>query len=204
MPLETPELISLKLGQAAKNGKNARGLLSYRVVCSVDRQDISLVLVGNEGGGWFSSELVPLTRIEGMLESDGSDDTAIPVNALRAVFVSRSANNAGFLAAVLVTEGLLELTEGSPRRYVRTDSWDRWKRAMLSEQGESFAPEVKKTPILAALEVAQEDGQGTGKKRKKSRPAGNSASCAQMQGEVTDLPDQDSAEPGESANDSPE
>ena len=203
MPLETPELISLKLGQAAKNGKNARGLLSYRVVCSVDRQDISLVLVGNEGGGWFSSELVPLTRIEGMLEAEG-EDTLIPVNALRAVFVSRSANNAGFLAAVLVAEGLLELAEGSPRRYARTDDWDSWKLSMLDEPGESFTPEGKKMPVLAALEAPLEDGQGGGKKRKKSRSGGNPANEAEIPAGATDIAHEADEGSGETDNDSPE
>ena len=203
MSVENPELISLKLGQAEKNGKNARGLLSYRVVCDGDRQDISLVLVGNEGGGWFSPELVPLARIEGMLESQG-EDTPIPVNALRAVFVSRSANNAGFLAAVLVAEGLLELAEGSPRRYARTDDWDTWKLSMLDEPGESFTPEGKKAPVLAALEAPLGGGQGAGKTRKKSRSVGNPTSGTETQGEATDPPAQDTDGSGEAVNDSPE
>lgn len=202
MSVENPELISLKLGQAEKNGKNARGLLSYRVVCDGDRQDISLVLVGNEGGGWFSPELVPLARIEGMLEAEG-EDTLIPVNALRAVFVSRSANNAGFLAAVMVAEGLLELAEGSPRRYIRSDSWDEWKLVMLSEEGESFAPEAKKPPVLGDLGVGPGDGQDAGKKRKKPRPAGNPISGTEPKVEATDPP-QDTDGSGEAVDDSPE
>lgn len=203
MSVENPELISLKLGQAEKNGKNARGLLSYRVVCDADRQDLSFVLVGNEGGGWFSPELVPLARIEGMLESEG-EDTPIPVNALRAVFVSRSANNAGFLAAVLVAEGLLELAEGSPRRYARTDDWDTWKLSMLDEPGESFTPEGKKVPVLAALETPLEDGHGGGKKRKKSRSGGNPADEAEIPAGATDIVHEADEGSGETDNDSPE
>lgn len=205
MTVQNPELISLKLGQAPKAGKTARGLLSYRVLCDADRQSISLALVANEGGGWFSPELVPLARIEAMLTLDTGENTPMPVNVLRAAFVSRSANNPGFLAAVLLAEGLLQLADGASRRYVRADGWDTWKALMLSEPGESFLHKAQKQPALVVKEGLVDNSQGEGKKRKKSRSSSISVDASPAQEEVGDevvavpreFPDHDSEKPEE-------
>lgn len=164
-----PEYLSLRLGQAAKAGKTARGLLSYRVLCDADRHTLFLALVANERGGWFSPERVPLERIEALLSVDSGKDLPVSANVLRDAFVSRSVNNAGFLAAVLVAEGLLKRAGGSSRHYERVDGWDTWKSVALSEPGEPFVSKAKNPPVLAVIESELDVSQAKGKKRKKAQ-----------------------------------
>lgn len=164
---QTIEYLSLKLSQAPKAGLHAKGQVSYRVLSDVDRQQLFLTLVGNEGGGWFSTEIVPLVRVEAALTESPDDGKPLPSSALRRAFVSRSVNNAGFLAAVLRAEGLFQPSTEAPSRHVRGEDWDTWKQVMLSEPGDPYTPEAKKQASLPATVVALDNCPNDGKKRKK-------------------------------------
>ena len=172
------EYLSLKLSQAPKAGLHAKGQVSYRVLSDVDRQQLFLTLVGNEGGGWFSTEIVPLVRVEAALAESPDDGKPLPSSALRRAFVSRSVNNAGFLAAVLRAEGLFEPSIEAPSRHVRGEDWDTWKQAMLSEPGDPYTPEAKKQAALPAKGVALDNCPSDGKKRKKGHSGDRQASVA--------------------------
>lgn len=139
----TPALLSLKLAQAAKTGKYASGRITYRVLADTERTQIFLSLVGNEGGGWFSSEIVPFARIEDVLASAADPSLPVLAKQFRQAFVSRSANNAGFLVAVLRAEGLLGPAPETANQQIRTGDWDAWKAGMLSEPGEPYQPMPK-------------------------------------------------------------
>ena len=172
------EYLSLKLSQAPKAGLHAKGQVSYRVLSDVDRQQLFLTLVGNEGGGWFSTEIVPLVRVEAALAESPDDGKPLPSSALRHAFVSRSVNNAGFLAAVLRAEGLFEPSIEAPSRHVRGEDWDTWKQVMLSEPGDPYTPEAKKQAALPAKGVALDNSPSDGKKRKKVPSGGRQAAVA--------------------------
>jgi hypothetical protein len=54
---------------------------------------------------------------------------------LKDVFVSKSANNAGFLCAVLHALGLLTAAPAAKNQHVVTGDWPLWEKAMLAETG---------------------------------------------------------------------
>jgi hypothetical protein len=62
---------------------------------------------------------------------------------LRPAFVSKSVNNAGFLAALLRAVGLLVPAIENVQQHVLTDDWEIWKSVMLSDAGVPYDPEVK-------------------------------------------------------------
>ena len=140
--------LSLKHAQAAKAGQRATGKISYRILTEeMQRDALFITIVGNEGGGWFSNEIVPLAKIEALLEKH---DSAKPLATkfFAPAFNSKSVNNAGFLAAVLRAEGLLQPAEPGSRLHLVSEEWDIWKAVMLSEPAEAYEPPVK-TPANA-------------------------------------------------------
>src|SRR5471030_270987 len=140
---DAPQYLSLKLGQAAKTGERSTGHISYRVLTCSDRHDLYVTLTGNDGGGWFSGEIVPLSNIEAIFSTLADRHQPFPSKALRPAFVSQSVNNAGFLAALLRAEGLLVPAIENVQQHVLTDDWEIWKSVMLSEPGVPYDPVVK-------------------------------------------------------------
>ena len=79
-----------------------------------------LKLTSNSGGGFFSSEWIAYSAIEKALKAWPADQP-ITSMALRSLSRGKSANNAGFLCAVLVAEGLLEPVPGKTRVHQLAD-----------------------------------------------------------------------------------
>ncbi len=69
--------------------------------------DIHFQVTTNDGGGFFSIEWVTLSAIQEAIET-WPDDQPITSMAFRKIFRGKSANNAGFLVAVLLAERSLE------------------------------------------------------------------------------------------------
>ena len=74
---------------------------------------IWLRLAGNSGSGFFSDEWISWTGIEAALKPI----SPITSYALHQIFKGKSANNAGFLTAVLFKEGILESLPEKRRHY---------------------------------------------------------------------------------------
>ena len=74
---------------------------------------------GNSGGGFFSKEWVTLENIESVLGAI-PDDKPISSFNLEPMFTNHSANNPGFMAAVLLKEGLLVRQPGKRRHFAFT------------------------------------------------------------------------------------
>lgn len=140
---DTTQYLCLKVGQAAKTGERSTGQITYRVLSDTDRQSLFLTLTGNDGGGWFSDEIVPLSRIEEVLDTLPDRSQSFPSKILRPAFVSKSVNNAGFLGALLRAERLLAAAPEDKQQHVLTDAWSDWKAAMLSLDGEPYDPKPK-------------------------------------------------------------
>lgn len=96
----------LKLATANKLGKRAEGSIHYQILADIDRHDLFISITANDSGGYFSSEVVPLAKVQACLDKYEAS-TPFPSKALNDAFVGLSSNNAGFLSAILRSEGVL-------------------------------------------------------------------------------------------------
>jgi hypothetical protein len=176
---DTPQYLSLKVAQAAKTGQGSAGLITYRILTDPKHQTLYLTLVANQGGGWFSNEIVPLSHIEDVLASLPDRHQPLPSKLFRQAFASRSVNNAGFLAAVLRAEGLLAPAPEAAHQHVLTDGWDQWTEHLLSEPGEPYVPSPPKgatdTPKPGIANAKQEKAPKPPGKRKGRLKAGSNS-----------------------------
>ena len=108
---DTPDVLPVRTGQCP----SLKGLsrLTYELGGGTD-DSILLRITDNTGGGHFSDEWVSWKLIELTLQAS----TPITSHLLRKLFNGKSANNAGFLTAVLLKEGLIE-AHPDKRRYYR-------------------------------------------------------------------------------------
>jgi hypothetical protein len=134
--------LSLKLATARKTSQRATGEITYRVLCDEQREQLFITIVSNDGGGYFSKEVVPFDGIERCL-SPYVDGKPLPAKALRDAFVGKSVNNAGFLAAILRAEGLLSGVPDAVHQHQLSGNWSDWKEAMLCANGEPYVPPTK-------------------------------------------------------------
>lgn len=124
----------LNAGTAKKLGQHSAGILNYHVLADNDRRSLLIAVTKNEGGGYFSRERVPFRVIITCLEKYKS---GVPFmsKVLKDVFVSKSANNVGFLCAVLHALGLLSAAPVAKTQHVVTGDWSLWEKTMLAETG---------------------------------------------------------------------
>lgn len=169
---DTSQYLCLKVGQAAKTGERSTGHITYRVLASADRQHLFFTLTGNEGGGWFSHEIVPVSRIEEILDSVPDKNQPLPAKTLRPAFVSKSVNNAGFLMALLRAESLFTPAPGDMQLHVLVDDWLPWKRRILEEDGVPYVPTPKAgatVPVVDPVPSKKERKAERSGKRKDSK-----------------------------------
>lgn len=124
----------LKTGTAEKLGKQAEGGIGYRILGDTARKSIFLSITENDGGGYFSREIVPLHKIEACI-TKCEQEKPFPSKTFKEAFTGRSSNNAGFLAAILRAEGLLVAAPDSDSQHILCGDWAAWKSASLSEAG---------------------------------------------------------------------
>lgn len=136
-----PSFWLLKEGTAPKLGARAEGGISYHVLADNDHQHLFIAITGNESGGYFSREQVPFDKIEACLDTSQSAKP-FPSKAFKEAFTGRSSNNAGFLVAVLRSEGLLAAAPEAETQHVRFGDWSAWKKTMLAEVGVLIPPAV--------------------------------------------------------------
>ena len=96
----------VRQGSAAKLGANSTGTISYAVLIDTDHTEPVIALTGNDGGGYFSREVVPILALRRCAEQAGTD-APMGASAFKPAFVGRSTNNGYFAVAALCAEGLL-------------------------------------------------------------------------------------------------
>lgn len=139
-PLAAPasqSYLRLFAGQCPKLGQRAEGLIHFELLASMDRQQLLVRLVSNDSGGYFSREPVSFERIRTVAEAQEADK---PFNGRvfgGELFKGQSANNGGFLTAVLRSLGLLVAGEKSNLSLVSGD-WSAFAQAQLSLAGETI------------------------------------------------------------------
>jgi hypothetical protein len=180
IPMNTArQYLRIKTLTAPKTSLYAQGGIIYAVLKDVDATDAFFCLLANDGGGYFSREVVPFSRVQGCLKGVKTDQP-IPAKTFKDAFVGRSVNNAGFLVAALRREGLLRPAPDASHQHVMGRNWEDWKKGVLKEAGEAFAlPDAKKAEVLpAAPAMAAEKSvkevpvkEVPVKRGKKSRPA---------------------------------
>lgn len=124
----------LNAGTAKKLGQHSAGILNYHVLADNSRSGLLIAVTRNEGGGYFSRERVPFNTVVTCLERYKSGMPFVS-KVLKDVFISKSANNAGFLCAVLHSLGLLASAPEARTRHVVTGDWPLWEKTMLAETG---------------------------------------------------------------------
>lgn len=149
-----PAYRSLKVGQAIKTGSRSQGYLHYRILTDTAQQQLYITLIGNDGDGCYSKEIVPFDKIEQCLHGI---DTSQPIASKRfqPAFIGKSANNAGFLAAILRAEGLLAPAADALHQHAVQPDWPAWKTALLAlaPQAEPYQPEPPKLRIRSITPV---------------------------------------------------
>jgi hypothetical protein len=124
----------LKEGRCKKLGKHAEGGIKYQILASDDRASLYIRITENEGGGYFSKEIVPFVQIVQCLQKCDAA-TPFPSKALREAFTGRSSNNAGFLAAILRKEVVLDAAKDAESQHVVAVDLDAWIGAALTPHG---------------------------------------------------------------------
>lgn len=141
----TDSYLSLKSAKASKSGARSQGYVHYRILTDAHRSQIFLTLVANDGSGCFSREIVPFARIESAVQGIAAGKP-IASKQFQPCFVSKSQNNAGFLAAVLRNEKLLQAVPDAVHQHALAGDWPAWKTAMLTlaDGAETYRPEPPK------------------------------------------------------------
>lgn len=140
--------LSLKSGKANKTGQRSEGKLHYRVLTDQSHQHIYLTITGNDGGGYYSKEIVPFEKIELCLQGIKTSEP-ISSKSFKKAFVGQSANNAGFLAAILRAEKLLLPVADSAHQHAVQADWSDWKKEILAlaDNATPYQPEPPKARV---------------------------------------------------------
>lgn len=145
-----PENSSLQLLaeiQCSKLSASASGLLTYQVWRDAEPMEgaetpmLYLALSKNDGGGYFSLEKVPMSKIESCLLELQATGQGFPAIRLKTMFQGKSANNPSFMAAVLRHEGVLTGTPENPKLNLVTGDLTAWKARLLALPMKANTPE---------------------------------------------------------------
>lgn len=143
---ETVNLLTLKEGIAPKTGQNG-GAIAYQILTDADsRQEVYFMITENIGArGYFSAgEAVAYSKVEACWK--GLDaGKPIPAKIFRPAFVGKSANNWGFLGAILREEKLLAPIPGAVHQHLRSGDWQAWRATMLAIEGKPYVPAASST-----------------------------------------------------------
>ena len=92
--------------------KRGKGELAYEFGVNDTTEEYFIRLADNPQGGSFSSEWINLHTVEEFLENRGEDNQTFKASFFSTMFIGRSANNPGCLAAILKAEEVIIL--GTP------------------------------------------------------------------------------------------
>ena len=118
---------------APKTGAHSDGAILYRLLTDEKRTDVFIAITGNQGGtGYFSKEAVPFSKIMQCV-ADLPRDRPVPSKRFQSAFEGRSANNAGFLAAILRHLALLTPAIDLAHQHLLAGDWESWRLERLSD-----------------------------------------------------------------------
>lgn len=140
----------LREAHAAKLGPRSVGAILFQVLTDPERQALFLRIAGNEGGGYVSDEAVAVQAIRQCISAQPADEP-LRAASFKPAFVGRSNNNAGFMTAILVHEGLLSRDAEKTHLMTDTGRWAAWCAEHMAIGGELTSVRVgKEVPAPAA------------------------------------------------------
>lgn len=155
----------LRSGEARKVGQRSTSMVRYDVTSDADRTKVFIRITSNDGGGYFSKEMIDIDKADECVTSH-RDGSPFPSKTLAPAFAGKSSNNAGFLAAVLRAEHLLDAAPGSDFQHVVSGDWSDWKFDALKLEGTPLPIPVQPTPQASDGDANKPlAGRGKGKKR---------------------------------------
>ncbi len=170
----TPAFI-VKQATASKTGARANGTIGYQILTNAARTELMLMITSNEGGGNFSNEIVPFANVTDSLKGVKAAQP-FPAKTLKSAFKGKSANNPGFMAAILRAEGLTTPAPEASSQHVQAGDWKAWSAGLLAQEGVPYVPPAPpaatacKTPdaamasgVTSATEPKSESARSKGK-----------------------------------------
>ena len=143
-----PRYLRSKPAIPPKRGRRAEGGIHYSILCDTDRQELFITVTVNDGGGYYSKEITPMARILACLPTE--DGAAFAGKVLARASNSRTANQPGFLMAILRHEGLTAAAD-KPHQHVQTGNLAQWSTALLDLPGDPYVPApIGETPTVEA------------------------------------------------------
>ncbi|MCX4033187.1 hypothetical protein [Aeromonas caviae] len=115
LPSVTDPIHTLIRYTAEKLSARSEGLIFYALGCHEETGELFLKITGNQGRGLYSKEWIALSEIDGILRSLPADKP-FKSSVMKRLFKGGSANNAGFLSAILRSDGLklIQKADGNP------------------------------------------------------------------------------------------
>ena len=142
--------LCISTGTARKAGLHSTGTLSYAILKDADSTDAYFIVTGNSSAGYYSREAVPLARIEACL-AHLPPDSPIQAKSLRPTYRGKSANDSGFLLALLRQEGLVTASPDTFNQNIKSGDWPAWRQAVLAKAGEPFECPVKQATTTMSI-----------------------------------------------------
>lgn len=137
----------IRKAKANKAGQFSQGSVEY-LISKDDDNEVYISITHNDSSGQFSKEAVALSKIESVLANNPNPNDT-PAKVLKPAFISRSANNSGFLMAVLIAEGLMRKQDDKAFAYLKIGDWTAWKaQQLLLAIMPTSAPVVASTPVV--------------------------------------------------------
>ena len=148
-------------GECPKLTPRGQGVLSYEF--GVNEDEIFIRIAANSQGGTCSFEWIPLKTVEDLLENNGKESFSAVI--FRKAFISKSANNHGYLAAILKAVKIIGSDPQQPAKlaYLSFDS--------IKDQLDHLMTED--LPDLVAADLKEREArkqQNSVEPKKKGRP----------------------------------
>ncbi|MFQ2414478.1 hypothetical protein ACK31E_15610 [Aeromonas caviae] len=121
-------ILTLLNHTAEKLSTRSEGLIFYAIGRHEESGELFLKITGNQGGGLHSKEWIALSAIDDVLRSLPADKP-FKSSVMKRLFNGGSANNAGFLSAILRSDGLklIQKADGNPMLHeLVPDYLERW------------------------------------------------------------------------------
>lgn len=96
----------IKREQCNSIAPTSKSALTYDIGYMEKEKTYHIRVIANSGGGFFSNEWVPITEILSCIQ-DSANGQPFKALIFRPLYESKGANNHGFLAAALRSEGIL-------------------------------------------------------------------------------------------------
>ncbi|WP_454732393.1 MULTISPECIES: hypothetical protein [Cupriavidus] len=144
------ELVLLKQATCNKLSVGAAGDITYQIASTPDKKHIYLSLQDSGSKGYFSREWVDAEKIATILDEAAATLSGVTSKVFRPAFSGQSSNNAPFLAAALLSEGLLKKDGVHGLRLHATGDIDNWLKKQLSQKGKPIRVRMDGKPIEAA------------------------------------------------------